>query len=129
MIGNANPTLAVDNQKLSTSIELVVRLWLMTNVRILVPTQGNVFEVSIPCPEDQSLVEVLNRHLSRPSTYSLSKTDRFPTYFNTIDMRNIANFQVLWTNNLAEHLTVRGSLIYIFHQVSALGCLRSSLSR
>lgn len=41
------------------------------------------------------------------------KLDDFKSYFNAMDMKNIANFQVLWTNNLAEHLLVRGSFIYI----------------
>ncbi|KAI9164008.1 hypothetical protein HJFPF1_05643 [Paramyrothecium foliicola] len=126
ILAQANSTFAVHSNKLSASIQLAVRLWLMVNIQILMPSRSKEFEGSIPWPEDQSLVDVLQRHMSHPSAFGLSTVDRFPAHFNATDMRNIANFQVLWTNNLAEHLVVRGSFIYMFHQVSALRRLHSS---
>ncbi|KAH8886947.1 hypothetical protein GQ53DRAFT_844510 [Thozetella sp. PMI_491] len=127
LVGDAKTALATDERKLSASIELAVRLWLMVNVRILMPTHRHDLEISIPWPDSQSLLDILRLHISQPSDPSLSTTDNFSTYFNTVDMRNIVNFRVLWTSNLAEHLSVRGPHIYIFHQVSALKSLRCSV--
>lgn len=129
LIKNTNAVLASDERKLSLSIELVVRLWLMVSVKIIMPVYRNDFEVSLPWPDDQSLSDVLRRHISQPTASHLSALDKFSPYFNIVHMRDIAGFRVLWTNNLADHLTMRGTAIYMFHHVSALKRLRSSVTR
>lgn len=129
LIKNTNAVLASDERKLSLSIELVVRLWLMVSVKILMPQYRNDLDVSLPWPDDQSLSDILRRHISQPTVSHLSAHDKFSPYFNVVDMRNIANFRVLWTNNLADHLTMRGTAIYMFYHVSALKRLRSSVMR
>ncbi|KEZ41459.1 hypothetical protein SAPIO_CDS7600 [Scedosporium apiospermum] len=129
LISRLNSRLSSDDRKLSASIELAVRLWLMTSVRILMPTHQDDFDVSLPWPDNQSLVDVLRRHMSQPPSSPLSTLEHFSPYFNVADMRNIAGFRVLWTNCLSDHLSIRGSSIYLFNQVSMLKRLRASATR
>ncbi|KAH7109810.1 hypothetical protein EDB81DRAFT_833104 [Dactylonectria macrodidyma] len=128
LIKNANTSLASGDRKLSASIELVVRLWLMINVRILMPTHRRDLEVSIPWPDNQSLMDILDRHICQPSTSHISALDTFSSRLNVTDMKNIANFNVYWTDNLSDHLTTRGSSIYLFYHVSVLKRIKASVS-
>jgi len=129
LIANAKAALASDERKLSLLMELVVRLWIMINVRILMPSHRSDLEMSLPWPDSESLVAVLRRHISQPSLSFQSTTDDFSPYLNAVQMRDIASFQVLWTNNLGDHLRMRGSSLYMFHHVSVLKRLRNSAIR
>lgn len=124
-----NPTLAADEDKLLASIEFAVRLWLMINVRITMPTQRHVLELCLPWPKTQSLDDVLRKHIVRPPIFQVSAAERFPDHLNVIDMRKIANIRVLWTNDLGEHLIRRGNFLYLFSQVAVLKRMKTSDSR
>lgn len=126
LIRDANPALATDERKLSLSIELVVRLWIMVNVKILMPAHRGEFDISLPWPDDQSLLSVLRRHISQPRSSYPSVANSFSPYLNAVQMRDIANFQVLWTNNLGDHLSIRESSLCIFYHVSVLKLLKNS---
>jgi hypothetical protein len=103
--------------EVSMSIELAIRLWLMLDIRHMMPTHRYQLETSIPWPESQSLVWVLENHLEpSPSTVG----PRYSEYLNLYDMDKMGGFKVEWTNNLASHLKIKGSVIYVFHHVSVL---------
>lgn len=110
---------------LSISIELAVRLWLMSNVRNVMPADLNQLQTSVPWPDDSSLQHVLQKHFTEQTNTSRGK---FSEYLNFHDMKTIAGIRVEWTNNLAFHLTMKGSVIYVFHCVSALRRMRESPS-
>ena len=111
--------------EVSRSIELAVRLWLMLNVRNLMPTDLYQLETSIPWPDEHSIKSVLEQQFTpRPSGISAM----FPEYLNASDMGKIAGFRIEWTNSLSSHLTIKGSVIYVFHNVSALRRMRESLA-
>ncbi|KAK4139629.1 uncharacterized protein C8A04DRAFT_40552 [Dichotomopilus funicola] len=113
IIRATNPALAADEDKLLASIEFTVRLWLMVNVRTTMPAQRHVLALCFPWPKTQSLVDI-------------STAERFSDSLNVVDMRKIANIRVLWTNDLAEHLTMRGKFLYLFSQVAVLKRIRMS---
>jgi hypothetical protein len=129
LIANANASLAADEQKLSTSIELVVRLWFMINIRITMPSWPHLPYTSIPWPDNQSLAAVLHSRVSQPSTTQLTTQGNFFEYFNVFDMRRMAGFRVQWTNDLLDHLVVKGSSVYLYYHVSVLKRLEDSASR
>ncbi len=117
--GSATPS------KISLSLELAVRLWLMSNVRNLMPADWHQLQSSIPWPDALSLKSVLDQQ------YEWRGGDpgaRFPEYLNVYHMNKIAGFRVEWTNSLTLHLAIRGSVIYVFHNVSTLRRMRESLS-
>src|SRR3569833_148331 len=123
------PTLAADEKKLSASIELVVRVWLMTNFRNLMPTDRHILQNSIPWPDHQSLVGALQKHIIEPATMSrtVSMERHFPNHLNVDDLRKIGGFRIEWTDDLMYHLTLRGPTIYLFHHVSVLNRMRESI--
>jgi hypothetical protein len=123
----ADAVLAADERQLSSSIELATRIWIMVSVNILLPENKGDCEVSLPWAESQSLTDVLNRHLCHTPRSRSSAREQFSDYFNVTDMNNIANFRVLWTDNLCDHLVIKGSCLYVFHHVSVLDRLKVSL--
>jgi len=127
LVGSTNAVLASDETKLSASIELVVRVWLMVNVRVLLPADRHELRTSLPWPDNQTLVSVLHRQISQPPTSQITPAGKFSFYFNVSDMANMAGFRVEWTNDLMDHLTVRGASIYLYHHVSVLKRMRGSV--
>ncbi|KAM7206007.1 hypothetical protein V8F33_000837 [Rhypophila sp. PSN 637] len=114
--------------QLSTSIELAVRLWLMVSVKITMPSHRRLLEASLPWPDNLSLLEVFQRHLTQPSITQTPGIGIFSEYLNVVDMKKIANIRVLWTNNLGEHLAMQGQTLYIFQHVAAIRQLMASPS-
>ncbi|KAK3361039.1 hypothetical protein B0T24DRAFT_692682 [Lasiosphaeria ovina] len=133
LVAAVNPGLCSDQPKLSASIELVVRLWLLVSVRITMPARQHTYllEVSLPWPDNLSLADVLQRHLSQPpppAASQVSTAERFSDHLNVVDMRKITGVRVLWTANLGEHLVSQDSCAYLFHHVAALKRIRDSVS-
>jgi hypothetical protein len=128
-IASVKPSLGSDQTKLSASIELVIRLWLLTNVTIRSTPSRNPQEGSLPWLDTQSLTEVLERHMTVPAASSVSTNETFSEYLNVVEMKRIANFQVVWTSDLSGHLTVRDNTVHLFYQVVALRRLSTSLLR
>lgn len=119
----SRPSLAATPSKLTCSIELVLRLWLMINIRNRMPTNIYQLQTSLPWQDNSSLSTVLAKHITR-RTYDQSA--KFSEYLNFYDMNRIGGFRVEWTNNLALHLTMKGSFVYVFHGVSVLKRMRES---
>ena len=121
LIEAAHPDLAPGG--LHHSIELAVHLWLMSNARNIMPANVHQLQTSIPWPDDMTLPHVLNKHFFRDQTTS---NGTFSAYLNFHDMKSIADVRVEWTSNLAIHLTMKGSVVYVFHCVSALKWMQKS---
>ncbi|KAI3335415.1 hypothetical protein F4824DRAFT_489607 [Ustulina deusta] len=124
-IQNRRPDLPITSPKFSHSIELVVRLWLMMNIRNRMPSDLYQLQTSIPWHDNSSLSSVLTTHITR---HQCDQGGKFSEYFNFYDMKRIGGIRVEWTNNLTLHLTMKGSLIYVFHGVSILKRMRESTS-
>ena len=91
---------------------------------------ANPFDFSLSRPESQPLVDVLQGHVTgSPAPVASTTTDRFSGHLNVIDMCNIAGYRVSKSNNLGEHLVLRGSVLQLFHHVSVLERMKSSASR
>lgn len=112
--------------KISLSLELAVRLWLMCNVRNVMPSDQHQLEESIPWPDTLSLKSALGRKYTRQPG---DPRARFPEYLNVHDMNKIAGFRVKWTNSLTSHLSIKGRIISVFHNVSTLQRMRASFSK
>ncbi|KAL1839858.1 hypothetical protein VTJ49DRAFT_1044 [Mycothermus thermophilus] len=113
---------AADEDKLLESIEFVVRCWLMINVCIAPRSSGRWYHIfrgqPLPWPRTDSLSQAIQRSLAVPSTMDHSgvASGDFPDIFNVVDMKKIVGFKVMWTNNLGDHLVVRGRFVYLFSQ-------------
>ncbi|KAF4469445.1 hypothetical protein FALBO_3652 [Fusarium albosuccineum] len=110
-------------RSLAFSIELSARLWTMVKVRHLMPADPYQRQTSIPWPDTVSLRAVLRRHFTGQTTTSTAKFSEYLTFY---DIETMAGISVEWTNNLATHLTMKGSVIYVFHCISALRRMRES---
>ncbi|KAK7937670.1 uncharacterized protein PG986_014538 [Apiospora aurea] len=122
-----------NEQKVSASLELSLRLWLLINVRILMPADTQDMHNSLPWPKGQCLQEVLSRVIVS-STNNIpgqlgAGSGKFSVYLNVADMKRIAGYRIVWTNRLLDHLDTEGSSIYMFHHVSVLKRLKESLPR
>lgn len=116
-IENGRPALAGKVTKLSHCIELAIRLWLMVNIRIIAPSDIFQHQTSIPWQDGDSLSKAL---ASQFKHHRVDQTAKFSEFMNLYDMKRIGGIRIEWTNNLALHLTMKGSLIYIFHGVAVL---------
>jgi hypothetical protein len=130
IIMNANARFRTDEPKLSTSIQLVVRLWLMSNVRNLIPNDHVALQTALPWPDHSSLAGVLQQWTNQSqvlfqSPYSPSK-EEFSDLLNVFDLKRISGYRIQWTNDLMNHLTMNGLVIYLYHHVSVLQRIRKS---
>ncbi|KAK0707007.1 hypothetical protein B0T26DRAFT_806648 [Lasiosphaeria miniovina] len=117
LVAAVNPGLCSDQTKLSA---------------ITMPARQHryLLEVSLPWPDNLSLADVLQRHLSQPpppAASQVSTAERFSDYLNVVDMRKITGVRVLWTANLGEHLVSQDSCACLFHHVAALKRIRDSV--
>jgi hypothetical protein len=127
LVRDADAVLAADERQLSTSIELASRICAMVSVNILLPENKGDCEVSLLRAGSQSLTNVLSRHLCHTPRSRSSAREQFSDYFKVAEVKNIGSFRVFWTDNLCDHLVIKGSCLYVFHYVSVLDCLEMSL--
>ena len=105
------------------SIFLVVRLWLMLNVGPL-DTDTFVPGTSLEWPEDQSLDDVIKGCFQ---TADLGpKVSQWRTSLNASSIERIGGFEIIWTDNLADHLYLseENDTISVYHHVQVLHGLR-----
>lgn len=117
------PALNTGRLKVSLSIELAVRLWLMSNIRNRMTSNQSLLQTSIPWTDRESLHSVVANHVKKQP---VTTNDNFSEYMNVHDMKKIADFRFNWTNDLNSHLSLRSSTIYIFHNVSVLKRMKQS---
>ena len=126
-VQNTYSKFGTDTQKITASIELVVRLWLMINVRNLMPKDHLVLQTSLPWPDASSLVDVFRQRIGQShATHSIPR-DYFPECLNVCDLRRISGYQTYWTDDLMSHLALDGGVIYLYYHVSVLRRIRKSV--
>ena len=108
-----------DKESIRNSIDFAARVWLMLNVGApqltFHPGRSNL---SWHDSESlQSFVEA-NFHYFQPRKDGLQWTKSM----NTVDLHQIGGFEIVWTDNLADHLLLNDDLeiISIYHHVSVL---------
>ena len=117
-----------DAVKLSNSIELAVRLWLMIDIRNVEPGAYQTVHTPWPWPDTSSLIDVvqiLRRHAS-PATLA---TQQFPQLFNAFDMKRMGGFEIRWTDNLSDHLCLDQKVIWLYYHVSVLKRMEHSIPK
>ena len=113
--------------KLSNSIELTARLWLMINIQNLRLGDYRTLGPLLTWPDTSSLVDIIQNVHSRAAP-GISSIQRFPDVFNTFDLERMGGFRIKWTDNLANHLCLEGKTIYLYYHVSALRRMTMSVS-
>ena len=115
-----------DAVKLSNSIELAVRLWLMIDIQNVKTGAYQTLDKAWPWPETSSLVQVVQSlHSRRP--HGAVATHQFPEVFNAFDMNRMAGFEIIWTDNLSNHLCIEGKVIWLYYHVSVLMRMQGSI--
>jgi hypothetical protein len=115
-----HPQLGNDIQKLSASIELATRLWLMINVRNLMPNDPRTLQTALPWPDTSSLEDIIQRWTLVPPAFSNTARRKFPDTLNVSDLERVTNFRIVWTDDLMNHLVLDDRVIYIYYHVSVL---------
>ena len=114
-----------DEIKVSNSIELAVRLWLMIDIQNVKPGGYQTTDRACPWPDASSLIDVV-QGLHRRAPHGAIATQRFHEVFNAFDMTRMAGFEIRWTDILSNHLCIEGKVIWLFYHVSVL--MRMELS-
>lgn len=114
-----------DAVKLSNSIELAVRLWLMIDVQNVKPGAYQTLHTAWPWPDTSSLIDVV-QSLRLRAPPGVVATRQFPEVFNAFDMNRMGGFEIRWTDNLSDHLCLDKKVIWLYYHVSVL--LRMGLS-
>ena len=115
-----------DAVKLSNSIELAVRLWLMIDIQNVKAGAYQTLDRAWPWPETSSLVEVV-QSLRRRAPHGFVATQQLPEVFNAFDMKRMAGFEIRWTDNLSNHLCIDEKVIWLYYHVSVLMRMRMSI--
>lgn len=107
------------------SIDLAVRLLLMVDVGSL------QYGLSGQAPlrwRDGPLFDFVHARFSPPQPTGHDKRVKFDKIFNARNLGRVAGIQIIWTNNLADHLLMKDedTRVAIFHHVSFLEHQRES---
>lgn len=116
-----------EDSRLSTSIELVVRLSFMINVRNTMPTDAFTLRTALPWPDSSSLQDIIQDWQKQVSLVGQQPIK--PNFPSIPDLERIAGFTIRWTNDLASHLEVDNQTLYVFHHVTVLKRIQESDSR
>ena len=122
------PRFANDPLRLSNSIELTARLWLMINVQNLRPGDYCTLPMAWAWPGTSTLVDVVQSLRRRPVP-GIGWIQQFPDVFNAFEVCRMGGFRIEWTDNLASHLSLEGKTIYLYHHVSVLKRMEGSLAK
>ncbi|KAI2639524.1 hypothetical protein GGS26DRAFT_272009 [Hypomontagnella submonticulosa] len=101
---------AISNpDSISRSLELAARLWLMINIDSfkLIPSYIHTRTINVSWPDDKSLADVIANHFRAKNLPVRSQEIvriRPTLTMAYLEVRH--GFQVLWTHNLADHLTI-----------------------
>ena len=115
-----------DAVKLSNSIELAVRLWLMIDIQNVKAGAYQTLDKAWPWPDTSNLVEVV-QSLRRRAPQGAVATQQFPEVFNAYDMKRMAGFEIRWTDNLSNHLCIDEKVIWLYYHVSVLMRMKMSI--
>ncbi|KAL2270853.1 hypothetical protein VTJ83DRAFT_224 [Remersonia thermophila] len=117
---------SADEARLLVSIEFVIRCWLMTDIttdgrnRRYFSYRGR----SLRWSKEDSLSQLVPRSIAEPSVVYQERTATaagcFSTFLNVVDMQRITGFKIIWTDNLEDHLIMRGKSLYLFAHPTAL---------
>jgi hypothetical protein len=121
------PGFGTDDKKITASIELIVRLWLMINVRNLMPRAEVEMWTVVPWHDDQSLEQALSTLKDPPKGTRDSEEKTFVDDLNVDNLKKIGGFEKKWTSSLLGHLHVDGKTVYMFHHVTALRKIQDSV--
>jgi hypothetical protein len=105
---------------LGASIDLTASLLLMTDFGTL----DNAFSGRTQLTWTiGSLAQAVQAHFSEPPALSLEKV-KLEKRFNIESLRRIARIEIVWTDNLADHLRLTNddTRVHIFHHASFLRC-------
>ncbi|KAI1410523.1 hypothetical protein F5Y13DRAFT_181228 [Hypoxylon sp. FL1857] len=107
------------------AIKLVIRLLLLTKVEF----SDNDFQVPqrhIPFSNDRSIEATLKRLEIKPLLLQESVLNRFPLWFNVVDLEKMAGLKVEWADYITDHLTIVDGTLYVLRNVEALKHIRGS---
>ena len=113
-IGQKNGTTNSNGKKVEASVILAARLLSMISIgeidfcispgRTVAWQQGPLFEAI----------------RSEFPISKLDETDSLPKIFKAVNLERFAGIKVCWTSNLADHLSLEGDEVRLFHQISFL---------
>ena len=115
-----------DPVKLSNSIELAVRLWLMIDIQNVKPGAYQTLSTAWPWPDSSSLVDVVRSMRTRAPPGAVN-IRQFPEVFNAFDMKRMAGFEIRWTDNPSDHLCLDKNVIWLYYHVSVLKRMEFSI--
>lgn len=98
------------------SVDLVVRLWLMLNVRNVDEPVRTPHKVAIHWDNDQSLLDIIHTQFHASSSVLDSTKSRLHPSFTIATMVQVCGLKVKWTDSLEDHLRLdpRKKEIWIF---------------
>ncbi|KAI0509161.1 hypothetical protein F5B22DRAFT_649209 [Xylaria bambusicola] len=110
-------------EKIYHSIEFALRLCLLLNIQI--GNSSAIFQLPRPIqwPEEMDFSSALATFVT---THQCDIDAEFSGFFNFYDMERIGGITVEWTLDLTSHLSMKGSVIYVFHGVSILKRMHES---
>ena len=124
-VRDSNPSFGkvTNDVKISASIELVVRLCFMINVRNIMPAESFTLRTALPWPDSASLQDIIQNWQKQVCPAQQPTRLNFPSI---PELEKIAGFTIRWTNDLANHLEVDNRTLYVFHHVTVLRRIRES---
>ncbi|KAF5633811.1 uncharacterized protein FTJAE_6962 [Fusarium tjaetaba] len=116
---------SIPDDEIDRIITIMIRLFLMIRVkfcdsRVYVPPN------QLPFLRNQSLFDVLKNFQNGRLLSDFNMADRYPLWFNAVDLEKKAGLEIGWTDYITEHLTIQGKMVLLFRHIEALKYLEQS---
>lgn len=118
----------IDKSEPENSLHLIMRLWLMINIRSTSVSETVSLETPLLWPSDVSISDIVQDYFKPAPNIQVNrgKFSKFPTAKN---LELIGGFQITWTDNLIDHLLLKDQTLFLFYNVSILRRMRNTVSR
>lgn len=118
----------IEESELENSMHLIMRLWLMINIRSTTMSETVSLETPLPWPTDVSISDLVQSHFKPDPSIHVNK-GKFSKYPTAKNLELIGGFHITWTDNLIDHLLLKDQTLFLFYNVSILRRMRSTVSR
>lgn len=118
----------IQRSELENSLHLIMRLWLMINIRSTRISETVSLETPLLWPSDVSISDIVQDYFKPAPNIQVNRGtfSKFPTAKN---LELIGGFQITWTDNLIDHLLLKDQTLFLFYNVSILRRMRNTVSR
>lgn len=115
----------IPGESVGKAIILIIRSFLLIRAKFC-ESNVYVYPGELAILQDESLNTILQKFRNPRSIRDGSAIQRYPRWFNAIDLSKKAEMRIEWTDYITDHLTIQGGVLLLFRHSQALKYMENS---